>query len=41
MEIFDVDKTAIDCFLFNEYRYSGRDWFSWENSFFTLSDSIE
>ena len=40
MELYDKDKSSIDCFLHQEYTFGGRDWTSGETWCVLLSESI-
>lgn len=40
-EIFDVDKTALDCFLDSEFQYKGRDWYRGKTWYVSLSEEID
>ena len=40
-EIFDVDKTALDCFLDREFQYKSRDWYTGETWCVSLSEEID
>ena len=41
MECFTIDKQLIDCFLSDEFCYSGRDWSSGQRWSITLKESKE
>ena len=41
MRIFEEDKTAVDCFLDDEYVYTERDWYTGETCCVYLRESID
>lgn len=40
MELFDENKSCIDCLLYHEYTFSGRNWNTGETWSVPLSESI-